>query len=257
MQSESKTIDSALILGYISILGYYSSYNYIKGFNDFYKLPEIFYNPVTINSVLLTLTGIGTFLIIYFAMDSIFKHFYPVSNSPIAEATRRIFGMIIILLAFMIYVQDNVYTIFSLIIIGLILFFTYIFPLIAHLKTKGYSNKMRNQLEILGEPFSHSLGRVWKEKSLRFYLLLIMFLFTSGSVSTMFGSVNASKTDEYTITREGSEKYIVMNHEEGKILVAPFNQRENVLIPEYKLLEDNGLKYTQIKINSLRIKKIE
>jgi hypothetical protein len=249
----SRPIDAGLIIGYISILGYYSSYNYIKGFNSFYNLPEIFYDPVSINSVLLTLTGISAFLFYYFAVNNFLNYFYPNSNNPVAEATRRIFGLIIFCLALILYVpkRENIYI--FLIVIGFTLFFTYIFPMLVHPKIKGYSNKVKEQLDTSGFSLIDSITEAFKEKSSRFYLLLILILLLSGALSAVLGMMNAVKKEEYIIIERGTSQYIVMKHEGGKILVAPYNKKKNELIPEYKFLPEEDFIFKEIKIQSLKV----
>jgi hypothetical protein len=244
--------DSALILGYLTVIGYYSAYKYEEGYNSHFKVPSIFLDEIGLINILFAVAGISSFLMIYLLFHNLFQWFYPASDSPVAETIRRIYWVIIICSVVIYYAWDKNTTIAFGVLILCILFLNFIFPLLVHPKTKGYKNKLRKQLEINGDPIEKIILHHIKTGSHKLYLLILVSFFIIGACASIIGQINATKAKKFTVVTN-KNTYIVFNVKGDLLLVAPVDLKNKVLTPKYKLIKNDDLNFENKKIDHLEI----
>lgn len=246
MEKESVSIkflkDTAVIVGFFTILSYVMTYSYEKGFKSFYHLDPPFINDITISNIVMTLIQIAKILIPVTLVAEILTDI--ISSKYSSNVYFKFLKMelldISIPFIFIICLSYNnlllvLFEIFLWIIVILPILIT---PKIKYRKIKGYKHQLAEYLK--KDSISKAQMIINFKQSFWLKLLTVAAVIYGLSLGCqLYGSNQAKNKEEYFILKDNGKYLVVIDQykDQEKILVAPIDLEKRLITPDFSVVE--------------------
>lgn len=241
-------LDRGVLIGVLTALGYFVAYSYQKGFLSYFGVTDLFLSQITIVSIILSTSVVGTGLFMAFGAYNHVQHLIfkelPESYNPIWIIFKRSLLYLFVVLVLLISFIDS-WRSLLIILSGLIIYW-YIWPVLNFWKVKGYKNKLKSQLEYKEKSgfTKNDIIFAWKNyPSFKIIVIVIAFMLLP-SIAEVFGVKKAKETEEFYIYQNNqSEDYVVIDNVGSKFITAPIDLSTNEIEKKYLVVEQkSGLK---------------
>ncbi|AZV60315.1 hypothetical protein [Peribacillus frigoritolerans] len=231
-------LDSSILIALVTALGYYVAYSYKKGFLGYYGITDVFLNQISITSVILSISIMSSSIFsaytFYLNAIAIFKN----ENNPLVIIFKNYFVPLLTIVFFSIpFFKGNLVYIFFLTLF--IIVWLYIIPIFTYWKVKGYSNKLRKKLD-KRDPDGFTLEKfLWLVKSVpsvKFMVVISIFLLGS-SVANLFGNSKAKSKTEYMLIEKKGGEYLVIENSGDNFIIAPLNSKNKTIKQEFLMID--------------------
>ncbi|MED1151213.1 hypothetical protein P4T97_18570 [Bacillus paralicheniformis] len=252
-ESKILNLDSALILGYITFMGYFIAYIYQKTYFDYFKIPSVFLQNISINTIIIAIISFSGFLGILMLVYHVLNEMIDSTDNPIIQRIKVSIPFILIAIAVKIYFKTKIIIYIGLAIFLISCIYNFVFPLLL-VKTKGYKNKLR-RFHFTGNQtsFRKILYYTYKKKPLAFLALVLSGSFFIGVSSFVFAYENANTQNKFAVTKIDDAEYIVFEIQSDKAIIAELKRDE--IIPKYKKVEIENLFIEKKTFNKLKLSK--
>ncbi|CAN2250268.1 membrane hypothetical protein [Bacillus subtilis] len=244
------SIDSAFVIGYITILGYYVAYKYQEGYYSFFNVPLLYLDKVNLyNLIESTGTMVTLIIAIPLVMYFIFMNIIRSIENPIMKRLEFLIMPTIYLLGMLIYF-DSLRLLF---LILLLIMYGYVFllPILLYFNTPGYYNKLNAfHGPIEKETFIERLQQNIKFQPIASLCIFILLSQLLGGMASLAGYQSIARKSTFDVTEINNSNYIVIDRQGDNLIVTELKNNkitnkykaiklENVLIEKRKILNVN------------------
>lgn len=247
------SLDSAFILGYISFTGYLIAYFYQKSYFEFFGIPYVFLNKISITNIIVAIVSYFGFLTIILGLYNILDIINNINDKPVVQRLKAIAPFNLIIFGILIYFKTKIIIYIFLGVLLAIYIYNFVLPLL-QIQTKGYNNKLR-KFHFSGSysSFNDRFLNLCRRKPLAVLIIVILFSFIVANSSGMFAYENANRQKEFAVTQLKGDVYIVFEIQDDKAIIGKVKGEK--IIPKYKKVDLDGLVIENKTFKSIRVSK--
>ncbi|MBD1221893.1 hypothetical protein [Virgibacillus halodenitrificans] len=237
-------LDTGLLLGMLTALGYVVAYSYQKGFLSYFGVDEIFISGMPIANIVFSITAVSISLFLLFGaynnFELILKEF-PVSYNPIWLMLRK--SGLPLFLATIFWLGFIEYWKFYLILLSLIIFYYFVYPVICYWGIEGYKNKLEMRYKELEETGINKRNILLKWRHLpSFKVFSLVVIFLGGYyIASLLGLSQAKHKEEFLIYKTNDkEEFIVIDNIGDKFITAPVDLSKKEISKKYQMIDQKS-----------------
>lgn len=250
-------LSDGLIIAFLTSYSYFLSYRYQDGYYSYFNIPS-FLIEISIETILTSCISILAFLIIIYAVVSLFTSIIPSKTDP--TIVRLIFKYVYFFLISAIYFvlgsykKGFSYYIFSPVFFMLII--DLVIPLVTQKEMKGYKNKviaeyLKTEDQIASLDNKYSINMIIARKFNHLPLVLSLAIMLS-LISYQLGGFNAFRQVDFTIT---NDNIVILGTYDKNFIVKELNISNKTLESSFNLISDkSNISFTKKQIGPLIVK---
>ncbi|MCY8090771.1 hypothetical protein [Bacillus haynesii] len=252
-ETESKilNLDSALILGYITLVGYLMAYSYQTSYFEYFKIPSEFLENISINTILIAIISLSGFLSILLLLYNIFREITSSGDTPVIKRIKAITPLNLIIFGVLIYFKTKIYIFIGLGVLLITYIYNFTLPLLL-IRTKGYNNKLsRFHSDENEDSFKENLYYTYRKRPGAFLIFMFSISLIITTFSGLVGNENANKQKTFAVTKIDGAEFIVFEIQGDKAIIGELKRDE--IIPKYKKVEIENLIIEKKTFNKIKV----
>lgn len=232
--NQPQGVSEAMLVALVTALSYAVAYSYNAGFASFFDLPPFLISP-TVGTILQAAAAVGAVLLGFWNIVAVVWVFAPRGDTALVRSIRRFLVVLLVVGFFYAPIRDvkGVWILVA-IILGLYVFFSFVFPLITQRNIAGYENKLLGQEEIERTADSHSLNahvaRALGGSALLVGALCVLLVYFS-----YFVGFGAAVRKENFLVLDGRPGYVVAALDDELLVLAGYDPATRKLTGNYQV----------------------